>query len=73
MLPSQLEKVSRIRALIEELGAPVEIEVDGGVKVGNILRCASAGADIVVCGSSVYNDHASVAENLAELRRAARG
>jgi pentose-5-phosphate-3-epimerase len=41
------------------------------VKVGNIAQCVHAGAGIVVCGSSVYNDVNSVAENIAELRRAA--
>jgi ribulose-phosphate 3-epimerase len=71
MIPAQLEKVSRIRQLIDGLGSPAEIEIDGGVKVGNIAQCVHAGAGIVVCGSSVYNDVNSVAENIAELRRAA--
>jgi ribulose-phosphate 3-epimerase len=73
MLPEQLEKVARIRRLVEEGGFPIEIEIDGGVKTSNIARCVHAGAQVVVCGSSVYNEQKSVAENIAELRRAADG
>lgn len=71
MLPAQLEKVARLRRLLDEFGNPAEIEIDGGVKTGNIAECVRAGANVVVCGSSVFNGQKSVAENIAELRRAA--
>ncbi|GAB4324767.1 MAG: ribulose-phosphate 3-epimerase [Dehalococcoidia bacterium] len=70
MIPRQLQKVAAIRRLIDEGGYSAQVEVDGGVKVTNAARCAAAGADVLVCGSSVYNGEASVAENLAALRRA---
>jgi ribulose-phosphate 3-epimerase len=73
MIPAQLEKVARIRRLLDEAGSPAELEIDGGVKVENVLQCAHAGASILVCGSSVFNDRKPIAENLAELRRAAVG
>ena len=73
MIPAQLEKVRRIRQLIDAGGHAVEIEIDGGVKAGNIAQCVAAGANVLVCGSSVFNPDRAVAENLAELRRAARG
>ena len=71
MIPAQLEKVARIRRLLDAGGFPAEIEIDGGVKAGNIAQCVRAGANVVVCGSSVYNPAKPVAENIAELRRAA--
>ena len=71
MLPAQLEKVARLRRLLDEFGNPAEIEIDGGVKTTNIAGCVRAGANVVVCGSSVFNEQKSVAENIAELRRAA--
>ena len=71
MLPAQLEKVARIRRLIAAGGFPAEIEIDGGVKTSNIAACVHAGASVLVCGSSVYNAQKSVAEIIAELRRAA--
>ncbi len=71
MLPAQLEKVARLRRLLDEFGNPAEIEIDGGVKTTNIAECVRAGANVMVCGSSVFNEQKSVAENIAELRRAA--
>ena len=70
LIPSQLEKVARLRALLDEGGHQARIEIDGGVKVENAATCVAAGADVLVCGSSVYNDRSSVAKNLASLRAA---
>ena len=72
MLPAQLEKVRRIRTLIDAGGYKAEIEIDGGVKVSNIASCVAAGANVLVCGSSVYNAEKSVAESIAALRAALR-
>jgi ribulose-phosphate 3-epimerase len=72
MIPRQLDKVRDIRRLLDEHGYPAEIEIDGGVKLGNAAQCSAAGASVLVCGSSVYNTEGSVAENLAALRRAAQ-
>jgi ribulose-phosphate 3-epimerase len=69
MIPRQLEKVARIRRLLDAGGYAAELEIDGGVKTGNAASCAAAGASVLVCGSSVYGAGASVAENLANLRR----
>jgi ribulose-phosphate 3-epimerase len=71
MIPRQLEKVARVRGLLDAAASPADLMIDGGVKVGNIASCVQAGANVMVCGSSVYNDQKSVAENITELRRAA--
>ncbi len=70
MIERQLDKVARIRRMIDEGGYRAQIEIDGGVKVSNAVDCAKAGADVLVCGSSVYNAEASPVENLAALRAA---
>jgi len=70
MIERQLDKVARIRRMIDEGGYRAQIEIDGGVKVSNVVACAKAGADVLVCGSSVYNAEASPGENLAALRAA---
>lgn len=49
---SQLEKIRRVRAMID--GRAIELEVDGGVKPDNINSIAQAGADVVVAGSAVF-------------------
>lgn len=73
MIPRQLDKVRRIRQLLDAGGFAADIEIDGGVKVGNALQCAHAGANVLVCGSSVYNPEKSVAESVAALRAALAG
>jgi ribulose-phosphate 3-epimerase len=73
MMPEQLEKVRTIRRLVDAAGHDVEIEIDGGVKVGNVAACRDAGASVLVCGSSVYNKNSPVAENISALRAAAEG
>lgn len=70
MLPRQLEKVRRIRALLDAGGLPADLMIDGGVKASNVAACVAAGANVLVCGSSVYNPERSVAESVRALREA---
>jgi ribulose-phosphate 3-epimerase len=71
MIPRQLEKVRRIRQLLEHENPRAEVMIDGGVKLSNAGQCVAAGASVLVCGSSVFAPGTDVAENLAALRRAA--
>ena len=45
-----------------------EIEIDGGVTVENAPRCVAAGADVLVAASAVFNDRASIGDNIRALR-----
>ena len=67
-----LNKLTRMRALLDEFQPACELEVDGGVGMSNIREIVSAGANVLVAGSAVYNELAPVAENLAGLRQAMR-
>ncbi len=49
-----LPKIRRTRELVNKTGQEVWIQVDGGVSVETIGRCAEAGADVFVAGSAVY-------------------
>jgi ribulose-phosphate 3-epimerase len=73
MIPRQLDKVARIRAALDAGGYSAEIMIDGGVKASNAAGCARAGANVLVCGSSVFNAEKSVAESVAALRAALKG
>ena len=53
-IPSALEKLSLVRDLIETSGQEIRLEVDGGVKTGNIGEIAAAGADTFVAGSAIF-------------------
>jgi len=69
-IPSALDKIRRLRRMIDERGLAVDIEVDGGVKVDNIAAVCAAGADVIVSGSGVFGTK-DYATTIAELR--ARG
>jgi len=71
---SALRKIERARRLIEACGRDIRLEVDGGIKVQNIQRVASAGADTFVAGSAIFGcaDYQAVIDAMRyELRRAA--
>jgi ribulose-phosphate 3-epimerase len=50
-----LPKIRRARELISAAGLEVWLQVDGGVSLETIERCAEAGADVFVAGSAVYS------------------
>ena len=49
-----LPKIRRTRALLERHGVETWLQVDGGISLDTIGRCAEAGADVFVAGSAVY-------------------
>jgi ribulose-phosphate 3-epimerase len=63
-------RIERVRAALAAAGrGEVEIEVDGGIDEATVSSAADAGATVMVAGAAVFNDRASVAENIARLRR----
>ncbi len=50
-----LPKIERTRELVKKTGQDIWIQVDGGVSLETIERCAQAGADTFVAGSAVYS------------------
>ncbi|HEY5952541.1 MAG TPA: ribulose-phosphate 3-epimerase [Kofleriaceae bacterium] len=69
-IPSALDKITRLRRMIDERGYQVEIEVDGGVKVDNIDQVVKAGANVIVSGSGVFGTK-NYAATIAEMRKRA--
>jgi len=53
-IPYLMEKIARVRELIDRSGRDIRLEVDGGVKVDNIAGIAAAGADTFVAGSAIF-------------------
>jgi ribulose-phosphate 3-epimerase len=50
-----LPKIRRTRALIEKQRLDLWLQVDGGISLETVERCAEAGADVFVAGSAVYS------------------
>jgi ribulose-phosphate 3-epimerase len=76
-IPEALNKLRAVRRLIDESGAEIRLEVDGGVKVDNIGEVAAAGADTFVAGSAIFGSDdyeatiRAMRENIAKGGRAA--
>ncbi len=70
-IPQTLDKIRRMRAMLDAAGSPADLEIDGGVKADNIAACVAAGATVVVAGSAVYTPKQRVAEAIRQLREAA--
>ena len=70
-IPTSTKKISRLRQMLNAIGREeVDIEVDGGIKPENVAGIVAAGANVIVAGSAIFNDKASIAENIAAFRKA---
>lgn len=74
-IPSALEKLRRVRQMIDASGKPIRLEIDGGVKADNIAEIAAAGADTFVAGSAIFNasDYADVIGRMKDAVAKVRG
>jgi ribulose-phosphate 3-epimerase len=68
-IESSLTKLAAARDRIDASGRPIRLEIDGGIKVGNIRRAADAGADTFVAGSAIFGS-GDYAGTIAALRSA---
>ena len=71
MVPSALQKIADCQGFLQKRGLSLKIEVDGNVSFENIPKMVSAGADILVAGSSsIFNRYGSRLENVERVRDA---
>src|SRR5580765_5837308 len=68
-IPESLEKVRRVRKMIDERELKTRIEIDGGIKSDNIAEVTSAGAEIILAGSAIFGA-ADPAVALRQMREA---
>ncbi|MEO3998301.1 ribulose-phosphate 3-epimerase [Mesorhizobium sp. CAU 1732] len=70
-IPSVVEKVKRVKALMGR--RPIHIEIDGGVTPETAPLVCAAGADVLVAGSAIFTGRGEAAyrENIAAIRAAA--
>tara|TARA_Y100000817_G_scaffold111916_1_gene87616 strand:- start:4736 stop:5347 length:612 start_codon:yes stop_codon:yes gene_type:complete len=70
-IPTMESKVTDLARLIDEGGFDVDIEVDGGISASTIAGPASAGANVLVSGSALYNYQEGLGFGVQELRKLA--
>lgn len=70
-IENTINKVKRLRRLIDESGSKALIEIDGGVQAETAPRLVSAGADVLVSGSYVFKakDPIATIKSLCELTK----
>ena len=65
------DKIKELRAIINEKGLDIDIEVDGGISAKNVAHVKECGANVFVAGSAVFNgDIASSAKDILEAMEA---
>lgn len=66
-IPYSLEKIRRLKDIIEEKGLNTDIEVDGGVTLSNVEEVLQAGANVIVSGSAVFRG--DISENVRKFKK----
>lgn len=69
-IPQMLPKVAELGAMVGDAQRSVDLVVDGGINAETALAAVQAGANVLVAGSIIFNEHHSAAEGIAILRRA---
>lgn len=72
-IPESLDKVRRMRKMLDEFASPAEIQVDGGVNEETIKDLYLAGARNFVAGSSVFHHKQGIISGIQALRQALIG
>jgi ribulose-phosphate 3-epimerase len=68
-MPSVLEKMKKLRNIINEKKINVDIEIDGGINFDNSKKAKDFGANILVSGSTVFKEHnGNLKKNIQLLR-----
>jgi ribulose-phosphate 3-epimerase len=67
-MEDQLSKIQRLRREIDQRHLKTSIVIDGGIDRKTAPLAVKSGATVLVAGSSIYNQSASVAKNVATLR-----
>ena len=53
-IDSQLRKIEAVRKQIDNIGKPIDLEVDGGIDSETAPRAIAAGADVLVAGTATF-------------------
>lgn len=69
-IETMLPKISRLRAMINEVNPSCRLQVDGGINADTIGKVVAAGANSIVAGSATFAQGRSISENIAALRAA---
>lgn len=64
-IPESIDRVKKVRQMLQERGLTTDIEVDGGIYTENVSNVLDAGANVIVSGSGVFKGN--VSENVKKF------
>ena len=67
---SMMDKITRLREMLDDRQAKAELEVDGGITASIAPKVAQAGAEVLVAGAAIFNSWQGAGKALHEMRRA---
>ena len=68
-IPQSLNKIQRLKRIINQTGSSAQIEVDGGIKADWTARdSVQAGATILVAGSAIFNEQLTIPDSMNGMR-----
>ena len=67
-IPASIDKVKRVRSIIEDANRDIELQVDGGVSTENSQALIKAGATILVAGSFLFSSNNQMSNSILGLR-----
>jgi ribulose-phosphate 3-epimerase len=67
-IEEMLDKIARLRRILDERNLKAELEVDGGITAQIAPKVVAAGARVLVAGSAVFNKKQSIAKAIAQIR-----
>ncbi|MDH7485949.1 MAG: ribulose-phosphate 3-epimerase [Anaerolineae bacterium] len=69
-IPTMLDKIRRLRDMLDALASSAELEVDGGIDTGTAPAVVAAGATVLVTGTALFGAEDGIAAAIRRLRRA---
>ena len=67
-LRTTLQKIRRVRQMIEEINSGCDVEVDGGIDAETAPLVVAAGANVLVAGTAIFGESEGVAASMDRLR-----
>ncbi len=67
-MPEVLSKVKELRKKIDQEHLPIEIEIDGGIDFETAKQAKDAGVDILVSGTTLFDNQGTLRDNIQKLR-----
>jgi len=67
-IPATLQKIGRVRQMVEHINSACDVEVDGGIDADTAASVVAAGANVLVAGTAIFGESRGVAASMERLR-----